>query len=63
MRTGLWRALSLVAIYAIALHTILWGAGLSYGVAVDPKSRTVDREATAPLRAAGKAEALAAAGR
>jgi hypothetical protein len=36
MRTGLKRALSLVAIYAIALHTILWGAGLSYGVAIGP---------------------------
>jgi len=31
------QAIGLVAIYAIALHAILWGAGLSYGAAaVDP---------------------------
>ena len=36
MQLGLRRALSLLAIYAIALHAILWGAGISYGVPVDP---------------------------
>jgi len=31
------QSIGLVAIYAIALHAILWGAGLSYGgAAVDP---------------------------
>ena len=38
MRISGRRVLSLVAIYAIALHTILWGAGVPYAAAVDPFS-------------------------
>lgn len=37
MRTGVRRALGLVAIYAIALHTILWGFSPPAGAsAIDP---------------------------
>jgi hypothetical protein len=39
MRAGIRRIPSLVAIYAIAMHTILWGAGpLSAAPTVDPLS-------------------------
>ena len=49
MRLGGRRLLSLLAIYAIALHTILWGAGIPYaGASVDPFSVICHSEADAP---------------
>jgi hypothetical protein len=49
MKTGGSRFLGLLAIYAIALHTILWGAGIPYASAsVDPFSVICHSEAAAP---------------
>ena len=49
MRFGGRRVLSLLAIYAIALHTILWGAGIPYaGASVDPFSVICHSEAGSP---------------
>ena len=49
MKAGGRRIIGLVAIYAIALHAILCGAGLSYGAAaVDPFSVICHSETGAP---------------
>jgi len=54
MRVGGKPLLSLVAIYAIALHTILWGAGVPYaaGPGADPFSVICHSAATSPAEQA-----------